>query len=73
MASPALKPLVLKHPKPHPNPVKPVTKGLRLLTLESCMPPPPLPITFDHEGGVPQHYSKSKNIPQWSFLLVRKL
>ena len=34
--------------------------------------PPTPPITFNHEGGVPQKSSENKNGPEWSPLLVRK-
>ena len=60
-------------PKPlSPKPKNPKPRGLGL-TLKSCRPPPTTthPITFKHEGGVPQQNPKSKTYSEWSPLLVR--
>ena len=60
LSSPGPKPLA---PKPQkPKNLKP--RGLGL-TLKSHGPPPH-PITFKHEGGVPQKSSKIKNGSEWS-------
>ena len=45
------------------------------LTLKCCRPPPPTthpPLTFKHEGGVPQQNSKSKKGSECSPLLVQQ-
>ena len=65
--------LILSSPGPKPLAPKPKPRGLGL-TLECCRPPPPThhPPTFKHEGGVPQQNSKSKNILEWSPLLVQQ-
>ena len=62
LSSPGPKPLA-------PKPQNPKPRGLGL-TLKSYRPPPPHPITFKHDGGVPQKNSKSKKVSEWSPLLV---
>ena len=62
LSIPGPKPLALK-----PKTLKPRVLGL---TLKSYGPPPH-PITFKHEGGVPHKNSKSKKGSEWSPLLVQ--
>ena len=60
---------------PKPQTQKPKTKGPWADTkLRQATHPPTHhpPITFKHEGGVPQQYSKSKNILKWSSVLVQQ-
>ena len=65
MSSPGPKPLAPKHKNPKP-------RGLGL-TIKSHRPPPPHhPITFKHDGGVPQKNSMSKKGSEWSPLLVQQ-
>ena len=73
--------IFLSSPGPKPQTPKPKTKGPRadtkiswatthrlwLLHIDSGFTPP---ITFKHEGGVPQKNSKSKKGLEWSSLLV---
>ena len=63
-------------PNSSPKPLVSKPKGLGL-TLKYYGPPPhhpttqPHPMTFKHEGGVPQQNPKSKTFSEWSPLLVR--
>ena len=71
LSSPVSKHLIPKPPRPNPNqdPLDLNQKGLGL-TLKCCRPPPPTP-NFKHERGVQQQNSMSKNILEWSPLLVQ--
>ena len=55
-----------------PKTPKPKTKGPWADTKISWATTPPQPITFKHEGGVPQKNSKSKKGLEWSPLLVQQ-
>ena len=58
---------ILSSPGPKPLALNRKPRGLRL-TLKCLRPPPPPTrlITLEHEGGVPQQNSMSKNILEWS-------
>ena len=53
-----------------PNPLVPNPKPRGLGLTLNCSRPSP--ITFKHEGGVPQQNSNSKNILEWSPVLVQQ-
>ena len=73
LSSPGPKPLAPNLLVPNPKP-----RGLGL-TLNCSRPPPPPPTTttthpptLKHEGGVPQQNTMSKNILEWSPLLLKQ-
>ena len=65
----------LSSPGPKPFSPKPKTKGpwadTKLLQATTTTTTHHHPLTFKHEGGVPQQNSMSKNILEWSPILVQ--
>ena len=67
---------IVKPKAPKPQTQKPKTKGPwtdTKISWATTQPHPTIPpITFMHEGGVPQKHSKSKKGSEWSPLLVQQ-